>query len=469
MTNLIPILQRYGIKGVAIDSKKIIKNSVFFAIKGASRDGNHYIGDAFQNGASLAITDDPNVTGDNIIYVEDARRALAEALRLLHNNHPQYLTAVTGTNGKTSIAHYFYQICEMLGYAAASIGTIGITCKDDGLRQIVNTIGEILTTPDIITMYKVLEQCALHNVSHVCFEASSHGLDQKRAYGIPVVAAAFTNLTQDHLDYHKTLDRYKAAKLLLFSENLIPEGVAVVSTELEKDVRRVYSGKVITIGDGGDLEITSAAPSIREQNIQLRYRAKKYSFKTEIMGSFQATNILFAALLAEACGMDFDDIIAVVPQLCAAPGRLQRVTEMHHPLHVFVDYAHTPDALEKSLIELSLLKASGRLFVVFGCGGDRDKSKRQIMGAVAHKIADVAIITDDNPRTEDAALIRADIAKSAPSAVEIPGRKEAIHYALKRMRLGDILLIAGKGHEDYQIIGTTKTSFDDVVVTRSLL
>ncbi|MES2215040.1 MAG: UDP-N-acetylmuramoyl-L-alanyl-D-glutamate--2,6-diaminopimelate ligase [Pseudomonadota bacterium] len=473
--NLISALSKLKICDITAHSKKVSQDSAFFAINGTTLNGNDYIEAAIKNGAKLIVTD--KAPSFKIItpflVVPDAREALAKAARHLYPGRPQYMVAVTGTGGKTSVANYFWQICSFLSEDAAVIGTMGVSCKDHALKNELEECGKILTTPDVVTMHKMLNIMHKHKVEYLAFEASSHGLDQKRLLGIPVVAAALTNITHDHLDYHGTMEAYTNAKLKLFTENLDPGGLAIISTDLEnfeeiKEFLLLHKRKYVTIGKKGDLDIRRINSTLAEQKIEFSYKGQIYNFETNIFGGFQASNMLIAALLVEACGLSFEYIMHALPKLQSPRGRLERVTPPDHKFHIFVDYAHKPDALEKSLFELNHLKKN-RLLVVFGCGGDRDKEKRPMMGKIASNIADLVIITDDNPRTEDAELIRAQVARGAEGAIEIADREEAIKHAISKMKDGDILLIAGKGHETYQIIGEEKTPFDDAAVVRSYL
>jgi UDP-N-acetylmuramoyl-L-alanyl-D-glutamate--2,6-diaminopimelate ligase len=474
-SNLISTLSKLQIQHITTNSSQVGTGSAFFAIRGTHLDGNDYIEQAITSNVKLIVTDKSCdiQTTCQILVVPDARIALAEAAHYLYPDHPEYMVAVTGTNGKTSIVNYFWQICSLLGAPAISIGTIGISCNDQALKQDLSKCGEILTTPDIVTMRKMLGVAKRHKIKYLAFEASSHGLDQKRIYGVPVIAAALTNITHDHLDYHKTFDSYCMAKLRLFTENLRKDGVAIISTDLRnidevKSHLKSHNIRYITVGQNGDLDITSSISTIAEQDIKFTYNGQNYSFTTNILGSFQASNILIASLMAASCGLRFEDIVQVLPMLQYVRGRLERVTSSDHKFHIFVDYAHTPDALEKTLLELSILKRN-KLHVVFGCGGDRDKTKRPVMGNIASKLADTVIITDDNPRTEDARSIRDQIAQDLKHTIQIAGREEAIKYAISQLQDNDILLIAGKGHEDCQIIGDKILPFDDVSVARKYI
>ncbi len=387
------------ITGISFDSRMVKSGDLFFA----SPESEKYIEEALNKGAKAIVTENPNYK--NYIIVPDVKIALAEAAKSFFKTRPKYIVAVTGTNGKTSIAHYFVELCTLLNLKATSVGTMGLTSN---VR--LEDSGEIpsLTTPDIISMNKIMSAAATSGINHFIFEASSHGIDQKRIYGINLTSAAFTNITHDHLDYHKTFENYKKAKLQLFTENLNDDGTAIVSSDMEFASEIVNyikntGRKVITVGSGGDVNITDIKQDITSQEISFSYKNKSYNFATDILGSFQASNIIMAALLLEHSGsnIEFEEIFSVIGKLKAAKGRLQKVESKAKDYHIFVDYAHTPDALEKSILELRKIAGKARVLTLFGCGGDRDKTKRKIMGEIAAKLSDYVIITDDNPRTED--------------------------------------------------------------------
>ena len=466
------LFQESEVTGVSFDSRKVKSGDAFFAISGENFDGNKYIEDAFKNGASIVFTDNAVKKSDKVEYVEDIRMWLAIAAGLMFSKTPDNLVAVTGTNGKSSVVSYVHQILAKLNQKSACIGTLGVESTEIIPDELLKDTKSVLTTADPVTFRKVLNGLDESGVKNVAFEASSHGLFQRRLGDVKVKSAAFTSFSQDHLEYHQTMDDYLQAKLILFTENLVEDGEAVINSEtmffdfiknflIEKNI------PFSTVGHNGDLSIKKNKQSLEGQIIECEYRGIKYPFKTNIIGSFQASNLLIAAKLVSNLGIDFDQIIAKLPEVKAVPGRLQRITSADFEYQVFVDYAHTPDALQKSLEELKSLKQkSGRLHVVFGCGGDRDTLKRPIMGKIASDIADKVIITDDNPRTEDPKKIRGQIAEAAVEAEEIADRKSAIVDTIARLRKNDILLIAGKGHEDYQIIGKEVIKFSDIEIAQ---
>ncbi len=476
--NLAALFQQFGITAIEFDSRKIKAGDAFFAISGTNINGNMFISDAISKGAKLVFTevnyDAPPDTAQ-VIVVDNARAALAEAAGILYPKLPQHLVAVTGTNGKTSVVSYYEQIISLLGQKAASVGTLGVqtSCKDNQLSWL-GGLPHSMTSPDPITLRQIFNELAGHSYNYVAFEASSHGLEQERLFGIKSQAAAFTSFSQDHLDYHQTMEAYLQAKLKLFTNHLEPEGLAVLNSsiaELEfiKQFLRERNVQFVVAGKDGDLKVAAAAQSITGQEVEFSYQGERYHFHTTIIGSFQADNLAIAALLAEKSGFKFANIMAVLPQIKAVSGRLERVTGQQSPFHVFIDYAHTPDALQNSLIELGKLKAAGKLVVLFGCGGNRDKGKRPLMGAIAAKFADKVIITDDNPRHENPVEIRQQILSGAPDAIEIADRLRAITKAIDNLNANDILLIAGKGHENYQIIGDETIEFSDMQVARECL
>jgi UDP-N-acetylmuramoyl-L-alanyl-D-glutamate--2,6-diaminopimelate ligase len=376
--------------------------------------------------------------------------------------------AVTGTNGKTSTVEMTRQLWRMAGHRSASIGTLGVTTSDDQVKT-------GLTTPDIVTFLSNMAGLKRMGISHVAYEASSHGLDQHRAEGVPLKAAAFTNFSRDHLDYHPSMDAYFEAKMRLFDELLPKDGTAVIwtddpkSPEVIERVRR-RGNALTTVGRTGEtIRLLDQAPTALGQNLVIQYGEGTYRLALPLIGAYQASNVLVAAGLAMATGSTFENVFSAMQRLSPVRGRLERAVISRAGAPVYIDYAHTPDALEAAIAALRP-HVSNRLITVFGAGGDRDQGKRPEMGAVAARLSDVVIVTDDNPRGEDAAKIRADVLAGAPDAVEIGGRREAIAKAIRMAGEGDIILVAGKGHETGQIIGAGADErilpFDDALVAR---
>ncbi|MCX4084067.1 UDP-N-acetylmuramoyl-L-alanyl-D-glutamate--2,6-diaminopimelate ligase [Rickettsia hoogstraalii] len=468
--NLKQLFQKHNLKGLSINSKTVKDKDVFFAIKGQNVDGNDFINEALNKGTVLVITDnEKSATIDKVIYVEDVQAALYEAIEIFYPKKPKNLIAVTGTNGKSSVVSYIAQTYSLLGKKAASIGTIGVEIF--GCDNLINDVPE-LTTLDYLSFRKIAHNLAENNIEYLTFEASSHGLNQARLGEIKVNIACFTSFSQDHLDYHYTKENYLLAKLKLFTKHLLQGGLAILNSDIEeiefiKDYLHNHNIKFITVGKKGDVQITKINGSLKGQNINFAFNNRECSFNTSIIGSFQASNLLIAALSIHYIGFDFNKIIEILTQVKPVKGRMERIGNTN----IFVDYSHTPDALEKALTELKNIKLrDSKLSVVFGCGGNRDKTKRSLMGQIAAKLADNVIITDDNPRNEDPKLIRAEIISGIEKAdyIEIADRKEAIKYGINNLKQDDILLIAGKGHENYQIIGDKKLPFDDAKIVGKL-
>ncbi|HUH77349.1 MAG TPA: UDP-N-acetylmuramoyl-L-alanyl-D-glutamate--2,6-diaminopimelate ligase [Devosia sp.] len=446
--------------GLNSDSRRIEPGDVFFALPGANVHGNQFVPDAVRRGA-LAIVSDTAPVGDPgvpVIIVKDVRAAYARASSRIYEPQPEITVAVTGTNGKTSIASFVRQIWSHAGIASGSIGTLGVETDN-------RLIEGSLTTPDSRTLHQSLRALKAQGIDHVAMEASSHGLDQRRLDGIHFEAVAFTNLSRDHLDYHKDMDEYRDAKLRLFTDLLVDGGAAVVNVDDPEHEPFMFaalgsSATLLTVGrEGAYIEILSIEPEGYGQRVVVRHIGEKLTFHLPLTGEFQVSNALIAAALAMSTGVDKARAFSALTKLVGAKGRLELVAE-HNGAAVFVDYSHKPVALESALAALRPY-AKGKLRLVFGAGGDRDKGKRAIMGEVAERMADDIIVTDDNPRTEDAATIRAEILAATPHAREIGDRKAAITAAVQSLEPGDVLLVAGKGHEDYQIIGTTKHHFSD--------
>ncbi len=472
------LFKQFDVRDITSTSKDIIGGSAFFACRGARFNGNDYLSDVFKNGASIAFTDDKSKEDEDgkIFYVKDMNQAISIAADIIYPYNSLLLIGVTGTNGKSSVVSYVQQILTILGKKSACMGTLGIECNVESYNRNINNVQNSgLTTSDQITFRKSLHNLANHNVQYVAFEASSHGIDQNRISTVQLKTAAFTSFSQDHLEYHQTMENYLEAKLKLFINNLESNGEAVINVEMQniEDIISLFKLNNVnfkTVGKNGDLKIISNEQNIYKQNIIFEYEGEIYEFTTNIIGSFQAINLIIAAKLVCNLGIDFELIVNILSKLKAVKGRLQRITNYDDEYHIFVDYAHTPDALKQSLSELKkLIIDNGKLYVVFGCGGDRDPSKRIIMGQIASEYANIVVITDDNPRMENAAKIRNEIANGAKNAEIIDDRKTAIIQTIQRLNKNDILLIAGKGHEDYQIIGNKTNKFSDIEIAENAL
>jgi len=457
------------VTGFAIDHRKVAKGSVFGAFKGAVFNGEDFIDEAVERGAVAVVARDeapvldvPHVGG------AEPRRLFAELASKFYGPYPETVVAVTGTNGKTSTVEMTRQLWRMAGHRSASIGTLGVTTSDDQVKT-------GLTTPDIVTFLNNMAGLKRMGITHVAYEASSHGLDQHRAEGVPLKAVAFTNFSRDHLDYHPSMDAYFEAKMRLFDELLPADGAAVIWTDDPRSaevIERVRKRGIepMTVGrEGGLLQLIEQEPTALGQNLVIKYRAGTYRLALPLIGAYQASNVLVSAGLAMATGSSFENVFSAMQRLAPVRGRLERAVISRAGAPVYVDYAHTADALEAAIAALRP-HVGNRLITVFGAGGDRDQGKRPEMGAVAARLSDVVIITDDNPRGEDAAKIRTEVMAGAPDAIEIGGRREAIAEAIRVAVQGDIILLAGKGHETGQIIGAGKNQrimpFDDALVAR---
>ena len=449
-----------AVTGLAVDSRAVKPGDVFFALAGARTDGARFIDQAIASGA-VAVVSDRMPDGDRrvpFIASSNPRRALALAAARFYPGQPAIIAAVTGTSGKTSVAAFTRQIWQHLGHAAASIGTIGIVAPH---REVYGS----LTTPDPIALHRSLDELAREGVTHLALEASSHGLDQYRLDGVRVTAAAFTNLSRDHMDYHPTVEHYLAAKLRLFTDLVAEGGPAVIAADHAHSAAVIEAAEVrklsvMTVGRGGDaIRLLSARIEGFAQVLSVSCEGRTYDLRLPLVGEFQVENALVSAGLAIGTGEQADRVFAALEKLEGAKGRLELVGE-RNGAPVFVDYAHKPDALAKALEALRPY-ARRRLVVVFGAGGDRDAGKRPLMGAIAAEGADKVIVTDDNPRSEDPATSRAAILAAAKGAMEIGDRAEAIRAAIGELQPGDALLIAGKGHETGQIVGDRVLPFSD--------
>jgi UDP-N-acetylmuramoyl-L-alanyl-D-glutamate--2,6-diaminopimelate ligase len=461
--------EKLSITGITSDSRQVKPGYLFAALKGSQSDGTKFIGQAKQSGAIAVLCGkSTNVSEPGIAAIKatDPRLALAHMAAAFYGTQPKHIAAVTGTDGKTSTADFFRQFWHLMGKKTASIGTLGI----------LSGSGEALypgshTTPDPVQLHKLLAELHGKRIEHVAMEASSHGLHQYRLDGVHVQAAAFTNIARDHLDYHHTEEAYFAAKSRLFSE-LLPEGATAVLNEDDdkfgqmKAICAKRKHDIIGFGkNGSQFKVIRIEPLPHGQRAGLELFDKSYLLDIPLVGAFQVMNILAALGLVVGCGGKLDKALAVIPELNGVPGRLEQVARLANGATVFIDYAHTPMALANILKTLRP-HTKKQLHVVFGCGGDRDKGKRPEMGKIANTLADRVIVTDDNPRSEEPGSIRKAILAAAPDAKEVADRREAIYVGLKSLNAGDILVIAGKGHEKTQIVGDKTFPFDDAEVAR---
>jgi UDP-N-acetylmuramoyl-L-alanyl-D-glutamate--2,6-diaminopimelate ligase len=476
VTSGAPPLADPEIVGLTADSRLVKPGFLFAALQGVARDGRAFAGEAIAQGAVAILTDDPaalNLDPDaraHVAIIADAnpQRRLAVLAARFYRRQPRIIAAVTGTNGKTSVAHFTREIWMALGLPAASLGTLGLISP-------ARRRAGALTTPDPVGLHRDLCDLAQGGIDHVAVEASSHGLAQFRLDGVAVAAAAFTNLTRDHLDYHGTMDSYRAAKERLFTALLAPHGPAILNADSPEfarlaEVCREHGHKVIAYGRaaGAELRILDRLPRPFGQRITADLFGERHTIDLPLVGEFQAMNVLAALGLVVASGVGLDAALPALPRLSGVPGRMQLVGESATGAPVFVDYAHTPDALRSVLTALRP-HAERRLLIVFGAGGDRDRGKRPLMGRVAAELADLVYVTDDNPRGEKPAEIRRAILAAAPHAIEIGDRRAAIVAAIAELHQGDLLVIAGKGHETGQIVGSEILPFDDVAVAREAL
>ncbi|MEN3976306.1 UDP-N-acetylmuramoyl-L-alanyl-D-glutamate--2,6-diaminopimelate ligase [Emcibacter sp. SYSU 3D8] len=460
---------RIDILGLSSDSRTVRDGYLFAALAGTRSQGADFVSQAVARGAVAVLADPRAEIAEQDIYVvtdPNPRRRLALMAARFFGVQPETVVAITGTNGKSSVADFVRQLWVIGGLRSASIGTLGI--RASGLAT-----APTLTTPDPIEIHARLAELKNAGIEHLAMEASSHGLAQHRLDGVRLKAAAFTNLTRDHLDYHASYDDYFLAKLRLFGELLQPGTVAVLNTETHVydelvDICWARGIKVMAVGDGGTLRVISRERTALGQELVVAFENQRHQIALPLIGDFQASNALVAAALVIATGGDPADTIRALEMLEPVPGRLQLAGHTSAGASVYVDYAHTPDALE-TLLETLRPYTRGKLHLVFGCGGDRDKGKRPMMGDVACRLADRVVVTDDNPRSEDAALIRREILAACPGACEIADRREAIAEAVRGLGAEDVLAIAGKGHEQGQIIGAAVLPFDDVEAARVAL
>ncbi len=458
------------ILGITADSRTVLPGMIFAALPGTKVDGVSYVDGAAKAGASAILVANevelPTV-GLPVLHTDDPHRALALMAARLHGRQPGIMAAVTGTAGKTSVASFLRQIWETTGTAAAMIGTTGVFAP--GRADYAG-----LTTPDPVRLHELLDALARDGVRACAMEASSHGLQQRRLDGVRLSVAGFTNLGRDHLDYHETIEDYLAAKLRLF-DTLMQRGQPAIINADDTFSERVVAAcearglRVLTVGHKGTFLALKRVEQHRTEQVgEIEHEGRLYRVRLPLAGEFQMSNALVAVGMAIATGTDATSAFKALESLQGAPGRLELVGKTHQGAPVYVDYAHKPEALEQVLRAVRPY-TTGKVALVFGCGGDRDPGKRAIMGDIAARLADTVIVTDDNPRTEDAASIRAAIMAAAPGAVEIADRGEAIAFAVSRLGQGDTLIVAGKGHEEGQIVGDVTIPFSDHIAVQEAL
>ncbi len=456
------------IAGITADSRMVKRGFLFAAVPGTKADGLVFVPQALAAGAVAVMAEREPSLPDSVafVHVGNVREALARTAANFYPRQPATIAAITGTSGKTSVAAFTRQIWSALGYSAASVGTIGVVAPDGAVYG-------TLTTPDPIELHQTLDRLSADGVTHLAIEASSHGLHQHRLDGLRVQVGAFTNITRDHLDYHQTLDAYLRAKLLIYERLVQPDGAAVIDVDHEHADAMVAAARargleIFTVGrNGTSVTLLETRIDGFAQIMRVANAGREYQVRLPLVGGFQVENALVAAGIALATGDDAAAVFAALATLEGAKGRLELVGE-RRGAPVFVDYAHKPDALAKALEALRPY-TKRRLVVVLGAGGDRDQGKRPIMGAIAIEKADRVIVTDDNPRSEDPAAIRTAILAAAPGALEIGDRGTAIAQAVADLEPGDVLLIAGKGHETGQIVGNKVLPFSDQETAREAI
>ena len=465
--------EQLSISNITLDSRKVTPGSLFVAMRGANEDGTLFAMDAVSKGAVAVITDNDStlVLPKSIVIVraDNVRLALANIAAAFYPVQPKIIAAVTGTDGKTSTADFLRQLWQMHHNKSASIGTLGIIGQDDALIAKATH-----TTPDAVTLHKTLQSLAKEGYGYIAMEASSHGLHQHRMDGVKIKAAAFTNLTREHMDYHKTQEAYFQAKTRLFTELLLPHSTAILNADDPK-YRRLKAmcqeRKLQVIGfgmSGEEYKIKKITPRMDGLAVQASIMGQSCHFQLNMIGAFQAMNALAALGLYVACGGSQKEGLEYLPHLHNVAGRLEKVATHPNGAAIFVDYAHTPAALS-NVLKTIRAHVKGKLIVVFGCGGDRDRGKRPEMGKVADELADKVIIADDNPRSENPAAIRTEIMFGVKRAYNIGDRAEAITFAIQKLDADDVLLIAGKGHEQNQIIGNQVLPFNDAEVARTIV
>ena len=475
------------ITGISSDSRKAAAGHLFVAINGNSSDGRAYAATAVEAGAVAILTDerepDPSLakladSGVPVLTCPSPRHELALAAARFWRRQPGMIAAVTGTNGKTSTVDFIRQIWRRATWDAASIGTLGLQGPDPRTMQGRMLGLPSLTTPDAVSLHAALQPICSAGITHLALEASSHGLAQHRLDGLKIHVAGFTNLSRDHLDHHTDMEAYFAAKARLFTELLMPGGSAVINIDdpygarLDEMMRNLapQDRVILTVGShkSANFRISSVIAMDFGLDVTVEHDGKSLCIPMALAGTFQAVNAVTAAVMAHASGLPLHDSLWALPYVTGAEGRMQLVSGHPAGARVVVDYAHTPDALESALKALRP-ETRGRLAVVFGAGGDRDAGKRPMMGSTAHRHADLVYVTDDNPRSEDAAAIRTAIIENCPNAIEIPDRGEAIASAMRDLNADDVLLIAGKGHESVQLVGSETLPFSDSSVARNAI
>lgn len=459
------------ISGITSDSREVKAGFLFAVLDNGVTNGAQYIPQAVQAGASVILAPkNEQATAENVLFLhsENPNKDFGIMLKNFYQTQPQNIAAITGTNGKTSIADFVRQMIFTLGDNAASMGTLGLIKNDQAPLPFNNT------TPGAMTIHKTLHDLKQDGFEYLIMETSSHGICQYRVSGVDFKVAGFTNLTQDHLDFHKTMQNYYEAKKLLFTDIMPKGGTAVLNADIQvfEDLQKACLAaghKVISYGHKGkDIQVLQEEPLNNGQNIKINYFGKIYDLFVPLAGDFQVMNILCALGIASALTGKKEELLSLVPKIKGAKGRLQYIGTTAKGGAVYVDYAHTPDAIENILISMRS-HTQNKLHILFGCGGDRDKTKRPIMGKIAQDLADFVYVADDNPRTENPETIRQEIMQGCPNALNLGDREKAIAYAMNQLEKGDVLLVAGKGHETGQYINGKILPFNDEEVVKKYL
>ena len=467
----------YNIQGIQTDSRLIKKNNIFFALDGRSVKGINFVDSAINNGAVVVVcSSKENYTNNNIVVIkcDDVINILGKCLQVFYNPLPTHIVGITGTSGKTSVAEFTRQAIQKLGIDSASIGTLGVNFKNSHLKE------DTLTMRETVDLYEKLHYLkAEKNIEYVAMEFTSQGLHQRRAVGIKAEIGLFNNITPEHLDYHITMDDYLNQKLKLFTEVLNDNSIAIINADIPeyekiKSVCNAHNHNILTYGFNGDVKIINIETHLQGQNITFQYNNQEYTIKTPFIGKFQAMNLLatFSILVSLDIEKSIDKIVSVLENIKQAEGRMELVGVKDNGATIYIDFAHKPDALKQVLETMKdhiSHDKEARIGILFGCGGDRDKTKRPIMGKIANDLADFVIITDDNPRTENADIIRSEIVATCPNALNIADRKIAIEKAIDLLKPKDILILAGKGHEKYTIIGKELLPFDEFKIVKDYL
>lgn len=459
------------------DSRLVKNNDIFFALDGRTTKGINFVDKAIENGAKVIVCNkNENYKNDNLVVIKtnDTLKLLGNFLNIFYAEKPKHIIGITGTSGKTSVAEFTRQAIQKLGIDSASIGTLGVNFENSHMKEDTLTMRELVDLHEKLNYLKKVK-----NIDYVAMELTSQGMDQGRNEGINVEIGVFNNITPEHLDYHKTMEEYFNKKMILFKDILKDGSPVVLNADVPefdkiKDICNKKHHKILSYGFNGDLKIKKITPTLKGQSVDFEYLGKNYTLKTLFIGKFQVMNLLATLCILIQLGIekDINKLIKILENVKNAEGRMEYVASKKNGASIYIDYAHKPDALRQvleTMREHISHDKEARIVVLFGCGGDRDKTKRPVMGKIANDLADVVFITDDNPRTEDAKIIRDEIMAGCPNAFNIGGRKIAIQKAIDFLQPKDILILAGKGHEKYTIIGKEILPFDEFEIVKNYL